>query len=64
MSFRHSLLLFMVGIYFLAGHLQRVRMLKVGPASSGSNRRGLVQVLLRKMIMNGDGGLKGARAPL
>lgn len=41
-----------------------VRMLKVGPASSGSNRRPLVQVLLRKRMMNGDGGMKGARAPL
>ncbi|XP_009320116.1 PREDICTED: ubiquitin carboxyl-terminal hydrolase BAP1 [Pygoscelis adeliae] len=40
-----------------------VRMLKVGPASSGSNGRALVQVLLRKRMMNGDGGMKGTRAP-
>ena len=63
-SFRCSLLLFMVGIYFLAGHLQWVRMLKVGLASLGSGRRGLVKVLSRKRMLNGDGWMKGARAPL
>lgn len=55
-SFRCSLLLFMVGIFFLAGHPWWVRMLKVGPSSLGSGSRELVQVLSRKRMMNGDEG--------
>jgi len=56
--------LVVVGTDFLAGQLQWVRMLKVGPASPGSNSRGLVQILSRKRMMNGSGEMKGARAPL
>ena len=57
-------MLCMVGIYFLAGHLQWVRMMKVDLATLGSGRGGLVQVLSRKRMVNRDGGIKGARAPL
>lgn len=36
----------------------------VGQDSLGSGRKELVQVLLRKRMINGDGGVKGVGAPL
>lgn len=56
MLFGDSLLLFMIGIYFLADHLQWVRMLKVGLALLSSGRRGFIQILWRKRTMNGAEG--------